>query len=265
MNEQPDEIITSGSSDKSSGFWPGFLSWGAFIASVLGVYLAISSLGFILFFVPSESMQPGLQVGDRFVVSKWSYGWSRYSLPFGIGRVLPKTGGRVFLQYPKRGDVVVFANPKDGVVMVKRVIGLPGDTIETKAGRLYLNGEQVERTFLNLVRYRDRFGHIQNVQEYEERIGKQRKRAHRIYETSDTASFWNWSSDNSGPFIVRDDHIFVMGDNRDNSNDSRSPIGPGQVPVENLIGKAQMVLFTFASCQPEIGLQCPPSQLWKLM
>lgn len=245
--------------------WAEILNWGGFLLSVAVVYLVLASVGFILFFVPSESMQPGLQVGDRFVVSKWAYGWSRQSLPFGIGRILPKTGGRIFFQSPKRGDVVVFANPKDGVVMVKRVVGLPGDTIETRGGRLYLNGEQVNRTFLGLVRYRDRFGHIQTAQNYSERIDDTRSRSHRIYEFSDDTTFGNWSPDLSGPFVVKPDHIFVMGDNRDNSNDSRSPIGPGQVPMENLIGKAEMVLFTFARCNRESGLECPPSRLWKLM
>jgi signal peptidase I len=241
------------------------LDWTRFFVIAGLIYLIVTSLAFILFFVPSESMQPGLQVGDRFVVSKWTYGWSRESIPFGMGHFLPKTKGRVFSRLPKRGDVAVFVNPKNQQVMVKRVIGLPGDVIETRGGRLYLNGEQVPRTFLGVVRYRDRFGNIQTAQTYTERIGTDRKRSHRIYEFSDEMSFGVWSPDRSGPFRVEEGHVFMMGDNRDNSNDSRSPTGPGQVPVENLIGKAELVLFTFGKCKKETGLDCPKSRLWRLM
>ena len=149
--------------------------------------------------------------------------------------------------------------------MVKRVIGLPGDKVETRGGRLYLNGEAVARTFLGLVRYRDRFDQIQTAHRYSEKIDDDQRRSHRIYEFTDDFNFGSWSPDRAGPFIVADGHMFVMGDNRDNSDDSRSPTGPGQVPMENLIGKAEMVLFTLAKCAPVQGLDCPPSRLWRLM
>lgn len=268
MNETDEKTLTTDTGKagvQSINLWAEAVSWVKFLSGVIATYLVFTSLAFILFFVPSESMQPGLQVGDRFVVAKWVYGWSRESIPFGLGRGLPQTGERVFFRAPKHGDVVVFTNPVNGDVMVKRVIGLPGDTVETRGGRLYLNGEQVARTFLGLVRYRDRFGTIQTAQTYSEKIGNDRKRSHRIYEFSDEASFGSWSPDRAGPFFVKQGHFFVMGDNRDNSNDSRSPTGPGQVPMENLIGKAEMVLFTFARCTKEAGLDCPPSRLWRIM
>lgn len=252
-------------SRQPAGFIKELVSWVRFLAGVIVTYLVFTTFAFVVFFIPSESMQPGLQVGDRFVVAKWVYGWSRESVPLGLGRFLPESEGRVFFRAPKHGDVVVFANPKNGKVTVKRVIGLPGDTVETRGGRLYLNGEQIPRTFLGIVRYRDRFGTLRTVQSYSEKIGTDRKRSHRIFESSDTVSSGNWSPDRSGPFLVKDGHMFVMGDNRDMSLDSRAPDGPGQIPMENLIGKAEMVLFTFAKCKPKDGLDCPTSRLWRLM
>ncbi|MCF6293793.1 MAG: signal peptidase I [Robiginitomaculum sp.] len=247
------------------GFVKELVSWIRFLASVIVTFLIFTTFAFVVFFIPSESMQPGLQVGDRFVVAKWVYGWSRESLPMGLGRILPSSEGRVFFRAPKHGDVVVFSNPKNNKVTIKRVIGLSGDTVETRGGRLYLNGEQVQRTFLGIVRYRDRFGVLRTAQSYSEKIGTDRKRSHKIFEFSDEFSSGNWSPDRAGPFLVKQGHVFVMGDNRDMSLDSRAPDGPGQVPMENLIGKAEMVLFTFARCKPKDGLDCPPSRLWRLM
>ncbi len=268
MSELPEELaapVDETPTPARPAWLVELLSWVRFGFSVAATYLVFTSIAFILFFVPSESMQPGLQVGDRFVVSKWAYGWSRDSIPFGLGRVLPTKPGRIFFRSPERGDVVVFVNPNNGIVMVKRVVALPGDIVETRGGRLYLNGEQVPRTFLSLVRYRDRFGNIQTAQSYSEKIGKDAKRNHRIYEFSDEYGFGSWSPDRAGPFLIEEGHFFAMGDNRDNSNDSRSPTGPGQIPMENLIGRAEMVLFTFARCKTEDGLECPPSRLWRLM
>lgn len=240
--------------------------WGQFIGGAAAIYLGITTIFFMLFFVPSESMLPGLRVGDRFVVSKWAYGWTRESFPFGIGHILPKSdpNKRLFARMPHRGDVVVFRNPRNGDTLVKRLIGLPGDTIETRGGRLYINGTKVPRTLLGTVRYRDDYGQIETAQMYSEQLPGA-KRAHRIYEFADDYGFRDWSPDNAGPFLVPDNHFFFMGDNRDDSKDSRAPDGPGMVPFANLMGKGEFVIFSFAHCKKEEGLTCMPSTLWKLM
>jgi len=251
-----------------SAFWGSvkteLAEWLRFIAVFLVVFLVFTTFVFALFYIPSGSMRPSLDVGDRFVVSKWAYGFSRYSLPWGLARVLPPAKGRIFGAVPKRGDVVVFVSPKNAMVMVKRVIGLPGDVIETRGGRLYINGVRVPRTFLRISRYRDHYGQLRTAQVYAERYAGS-KHAHSIYEFSNQTVLDGWSPDDSGPFTVHDSDVFVMGDNRDNSNDSRAPNGPGQIPLENLVGKAEVVLFTLARCRHEPGLDCPPPRLWRLL
>ncbi len=239
------------------------IDWVRFITLFLIGFYLFSTFFYALFFIPSGSMRPNLEVGDRFIASKWAYGWSRHSLPWGVARLLPPGQKRVFGHLPKRGDVAVFVNPTNNMVMIKRVIGLPGDVIETRGGRLYINGDRVSRTFMRMTRFRDHYGQIRTAQVYAESFAD-KQRAHTVYEFSDQMVLPGWSPDDSGPFTVREGHVFMMGDNRDNSNDSRSPHGPGQVPLENLVGKAQTVLFTFARCRHEPGLDCPSGRLWRL-
>lgn len=239
------------------------LDWARFIVLFLVGFYVFSTIFYALFYIPSGSMRPTLEVGDRFIASKWAYGWSRYSLPWGVANLLPQKEGRFLGRLPKRGDVAVFVNPKNGMVMIKRVIGLPGDVIETRGGRLYINGARVPRTFLRMSRYRDQYGQIRTAQVYSEHF-TDRQRPHTIYEFSDQMVLSGWSPDDAGPFTVKDGHLFMMGDNRDNSNDSRSPHGPGQVPMENLIGKAQTIVFTLAHCRKEPGLDCPSGRIWRL-
>lgn len=260
------ETADTGKSDRPNTWQEELKEWVRFIAGAGSIYLGITTIFFMLFFVPSESMLPGLRVGDRFVVSKWAYGWSRESFPFGIGHVLPKgdPDKRLFARMPHRGDVVVFRNPRNGDTLVKRLIGLPGDTIETRGGRLFINGEMATRTLLGTTRYRDDYGQIETAQVYSEQLPGD-KRHHRIYEFSDDYGFRDWSPDNSGPFLVPAKHFFFMGDNRDDSKDSRAPDGPGMVPFANLVGKGEFVLFSLAHCKKEPGLTCAPSTLWKRM
>ena len=204
-------------------------------------------------------MQPVLQVGDRVLVSKFAYGYSRHSLPLGLGYLAPESwSGRIFGSVPDRGDVVVVRDPgqEPKVNLIKRVIGLPGDVIEVRDGRLYINNEIIERQPVDVIRYRDRRGEVQQVAEYNEILPNGIN--HVIYERGD-----NYTLDNAGPFRVPENHIFLMGDNRDQSQDSRASYGVGYVHMDEVVGKAETVLFTVASCREEEGLYCPPWRVWR--
>lgn len=221
------------------------------ILSVAAMFFAFTTVAFGAYHIPSESMVPTLQVGDRILVSKFSYGYSRFSLPLGLGAYLP-AGGRLFGSLPERGDIVVFAHPKSGEAYIKRAIGLPGDTIELSNGRLYINGAEVPRDEQREYAYRERFGGIAKVTQYEETLPGGVK--HIIIERTDAAA-----NDTFGPVTIPEGFVFFMGDNRDNSTDSRVPLsqnGVGLVPVENIIGRADIISFSLAECT-EIESSCP--------
>ena len=186
------------------------------------------------FSIPSASMVPTLLVGDYLFVSKFSYGYSRYSLPFG----LPLFSGRIFFHPPHRGDVVVFKLPRDpSIDFIKRVVGLPGDTIQMKDGILNINGKPVKRERLAPYFY-DENGHVSTYIHYIETLPNGYR--HDIIEIGD-----NQPLDNTGVFHVPPGTYFMMGDNRDNSADSRDPdSGVGYVPAENLVGRAQFIFFS---------------------
>lgn len=203
--------------------------------------------------IPSESMQPTLEVGDHLYVSKFAYGYSKHSLPFGLSK-LPMPPGKIFSKLPTRGDVAVFSNPRTGMIMIKRVVGLPGDTITVNGGRLVINGDMIAREPLANYLYREHRGGVVGVDVYNETLPDE-KQSHVIYEQSDSLSL-----DNAGPFTVPEDHVFMMGDNRDNSVDSRAPSGPGMVPLDHLIGRADLMMFSFKRCDDEENLYCPPSR-----
>ena len=228
-----------------------------FLAGVAAVWFVLVTFAFAAFHMPSESMQPSLQVGDRVLVSKWAYGYSRHSLPLGMGYLLPESwSGRILGRLPERGDVVVIRDPEQGINLIKRVVGLPGDTVEVRAGQLYLNGDAVPRDPLDVVRYRDHGGEVVQVAQYDETLPG--GPVHVIYERGD-----DYGLDNAGPFRVPADHVFLMGDNRDRSQDSRARYGIGYVHTDQLVGRAETVLFTFASCRREEGLICPPWRVWR--
>ncbi len=228
--------------------------------------------------IPSESMQPTLEVGDHLYVSKYAYGYSRYSLPFGFDRLPILKAGKVMSKLPTRGDVAVFKNPTTGMIMIKRVVGLPGDTIAVTGGRLILNGQMIEREAIGSHLYRQhsgafapkktglaRFnpmawpqGAVAGVDVYRESWPGE-DGSHIIYEQTDQGAL-----DNVGPFSVPEGHVFFMGDNRDNSIDSRAgPQGPGLVPLDHLIGRADLMMFSFKRCPEEEGLYCPPKRWFK--
>ena len=196
------------------------------------IALGFRSFLFEPFNIPSGSMIPTLLVGDYLFVSKSSYGYSRYSFPFGIAPF----SGRVFAEEPKRGDVAVFRQPTDpAVAFIKRVIGMPGDQIQVKNGILHINDAPVERSYLGLATATDGFTTM-NFKVYEEILPEGSR--HLIQERSDGDSF-----DNTAVYSVPDGHYFMMGDNRDNSRDSRTS-SVGMVPAENLVGRADRLFFS---------------------
>lgn len=184
--------------------------------------------------VPSPSMVPTLLVGDELIGSKFAYGYSKYSSPIGL---MPDFSGRLFGKAPERGDVIVFRLPRDpSTTYVKRLIGLPGDRIQMHEGRLYINGAIVPRRAIGT------FADGRSVPStlYVETLPNGRE--HEIVEISDVEQH-----DDTPPFLVPPKHYFMMGDNRDNSLDSRIAVadgGVGFVPEDNLVARADVVLLS---------------------
>ncbi len=212
-----------------SGFWE---TTKTVIYAVL-IALFVRTVFAEPFSIPSGSMIPTLLVGDYLFVSKMSYGYSRHSLPLSI----PLIKGRIFYEEPKRGDVLVFKMPSDNRTdYIKRLIGLPGDKIQVKEGRLFINGNMVERREEGEYVMRDQTGKALRFKKFTETLPE--GYSHAIIEASDAAPF-----DNTEEFTVPEDHFFMMGDNRDNSLDSRS-IKVGFVPKVNLVGRAKFLFFS---------------------
>ena len=214
------------------------------VVEALLIALVVRTLLFQPFNIPSGSMIPTLLIGDYLFVSKYSYGYSRFSLPFGFDLF----SGRVLASKPKRGDVVVFKLPRDETSdYIKRVIGLPGDRIQMIDGRLYINGEIVPREPIAKVKTEDFYGRVVDVPTYKETLpgGVQ----HTTIEIQGDTGF----NDNTNVFTVPADNYFMMGDNRDNSTDSRvSPEqgGVGFVPFQNLEGRAEIIFFSVGKGEP---------------
>ena len=186
------------------------------------IAVLIRSFLFEPFKIPSGSMYPNLYVGDFLFVSKYTYGYSRHSFPFS--------------SEPKQGDVVVFKFPKDNRTdFIKRIIGMPGDRIKLENGRLFVNGKMLERVEGENFVLRNPFGHAERYHQYTETLPNGVK--HSILEISDEER-----EDNFEEVTVPEGSFFVMGDNRDKSNDSRFDVG--FVPFENLVGKARFLFFS---------------------
>ena len=213
---------------KQDGFWETIQT----LLYAIVIALVIRSLAFEPFNIPSGSMRPTLLVGDYLFVSKFSYGYSRHSFPMSA---VP-FNGRVFFQEPARGDVIVFKLPRDNKTdYIKRLIGLPGDKIQMKAGRLFINEQLVVREQVEDFEYSDKYDIVRSVQQFKEILPNGKE--HYVLEESDDRWF-----DNTREFKVPENHYFMMGDNRDNSEDSRSRVG--FVPKENLVGRAKLLFFS---------------------
>jgi signal peptidase I len=212
------------------------------IAFVLRVFL------FQPFTIPSASMEPNLYEGDYIIVSKWSYGYSKYSMSIGPWSP-PLPSGRLFNTAPKRGDIVVFKLPRDNKTdYIKRVIGLPGDQIQMKNAQLYINGQPVKDAPIGQLKITSAPG-VDTATEFNETLPNGK--------TIHTQVFPQGSQlDNTDVYTVPTGYYFMMGDNRDDSIDSRVPPeyqGVGFVPAENLVGKAQVIMFSWY----------PGASLWK--
>ncbi len=204
--------------------------------AIIAIILAMIIRTFLYepFNIPSGSMFPTLKVGDYLFVSKPAYGYSKHSFPFGLADFQ----GRMAEKDPKRGDVVVFKLPTNpSIDYIKRIVGMPGDTVQVIKGRLYINGVRVEREFVSLVRDQGSDFDNQTLKEYIETLPG--GIIHRIYEESDIGPL-----DDTELFKVPSRHFFVMGDNRDNSQDSRVTQFVGYVPFENIVGRADILFFS---------------------
>ncbi len=227
--------------------------WQLFLLllAVLGVHSLLAKP----FYIPSGSMLPTLFIGDRLIVSKFPYGYSYLSPSF---NVLPEMSGRLFGRLPDRGDIVVLKSPRAHDDWIKRVIGLPGDTVQMKDGVLWLNGKAVPKVAIAPIdiavspnsdcntpideQYRTTDAHGGPICRYPRfRETLPNGRSYDVMDLADTPQ------DNTEPLIVPEGHVFVMGDNRDNSEDSRfDPLlgGIGMLPVENLVGRAEFTTFS---------------------
>jgi len=197
------------------------------------IAIIIRSLLIQPFYIPSSSMEPNLLVGDRIFVTKFSYGYSKHSFPFSP----PIFEGRFFYKKPKKGDVVVFKTPVDNRTdYIKRLIGVPGDSIQFIDGELYINDLQVFRDKINESKEIYCGNENLDVNFFEEKLENGKKFV--------TVYRKNFSYQNSDKFIVPDDHFFYLGDNRDCSKDSRYLSSVGYVHKDNLVGKAQIIFFS---------------------
>jgi len=253
-------MIFGSSTHKStdSGWWETF----KIIIEALAIAMVVRVFFYQPFNIPSGSMKETLLVGDYLFVSKLSYGYSKFTFPRSIDLPwlsvsIPLPGvpikGRMFAAEPKRGDVVVFKLPRDNSTdYIKRVIGLPGDEIQMQGGVLFINGQAVPKKPNGFFITREDESGPRKIAVYEETLPNGVK-----YNVLDSEP--NGPFDNTGVYKVPPGHYFMMGDNRDNSTDSRAQgWGVGYVPFENLIGKAQIIFFSAAVDEPDAFLLTRP-------
>ena len=220
---------------------------------VLGIHSCVAKP----FYIPSDSMMPILRNGDRLIVSKYPYGWSYASVSFHLA---PKKPGRWFGKLPERGDIVVLEHPVTRVDYIKRVIGLPGDTIELRGGALIINGKPIKREvqpMLSVPVDANMPGSDSSLGRFVTRdaVGKAVLELPIVRETLPGGATFDtidmgpgYLTDDYGPITVPADHLFLMGDNRDGSADSRVPVDRkglgGPVPFDAIAGRAEIISFS---------------------
>ncbi|MEM9625079.1 MAG: signal peptidase I [Pseudomonadota bacterium] len=236
-------------SSRSKGIWETVRT----IVYAVAIAILVRTFLYEPFNIPSGSMKPTLLVGDYLFVSKFAYGYSRHSLPFSP----PVGDGRLFGAMPERGDVAVFKLPSNNRTdYIKRIVGLPGDQLQVRDGVLFVNDQEVTRTAIDdfvddgpasrmacrsFVQQGD--GSTHTVKQFEETMpafGDADEAA--TYMVLDECPEGNGDYDNTKVFTVPEDNVFAMGDNRDNSLDSRSKVG--FIPIENLVGRAEIIFFS---------------------
>lgn len=198
------------------------------------IAMFVRTVGYEPFNIPSGSMIPTLLIGDYLFVSKFSYGYSKHSLPFS----LPLIEDRIFFTEPERGDVAVFKLPSDNKTdYIKRIVGLPGDTVQVVKGVLHINDKAVERTQVEDFVIEGYAGSFHRTPQFREVLPNGVE--HYILEESDE----DWL-DNTPKFTIPEGHYFAMGDNRDHSKDSRVMSSVGFIPRQNLVGRAEFLFFS---------------------
>jgi signal peptidase I len=251
MSLRGEGVNASSKKREEGGLW----DTAKVILQAVVIALIIRTVLFQPFNIPSGSLIPTLDVGDYLFVSKYSYGYSRYSLPSFLDWLPSDIHGRLFASPPKRGDVVVFKWPVDNSTdYIKRVIGLPGDKIQMIDGDLTINGEKVKREL---------------IRESDEPIGDNFKRHVKIYNETlpggvtheiQTLEDGRGELDNTAVFQVPEGEYFMMGDNRDNSSDSRVW---GPAPFENLVGRAQVIFFSMKTAPGRPEETEPAWEFWR--
>lgn len=214
----------------------GFAETVRVVVHALIIAAVIRTFLFQPFNIPSGSMKATLLVGDYLFVSKYTYGYSHFSLPYSP----PLFSGRILASEPKRGDVLVFRLPKDDSVdYIKRVIGLPGDRIQMIDGVLQINGQPVKRERVEDFVDTDENGRVQRIKRWRETLPN--GVVHTTLDLTERGYY-----DNTDVYTVPAGHFFMMGDNRDNSTDSRVLSAVGYVPFENIVGRAEIIFFSVA-------------------
>ena len=222
---------------KKEGFW------GMVRSLLIALFLALVFRTFFYepFHIPSGSMKPTLLIGYYIFVSKFSYGYSSLSLSThfkSLSVPFPEFDGRVLEDKPERGDVIVFKLPSDQRTnYIKRLVGFAGDEIQVKKGILYINGEAVKRERIEDFVDRNKPKSMQDIPQYVETLPS--GKSYRVLD-----ELKNGDNDNTATYVVPDGHYFFMGDNRDNSQDSRVLHAVGFVPMENLVGRAEIKFFS---------------------